>query len=477
MSNNLITWLPGSLKENDFWIQLMEVLNDEFNLFRQELIDPLNDYFKIKENSNIDDLIDVAMGYGYTPDRSLDDSLSFLQFDVESIGHRKKYLTTYLGYEYLYKNIGYLGDVFILYYEGNKLIRAENGENFNRFDSLTDCSVPIIFTAERNYSEFFSGTLSYDQNPPWNYDLAGSFYDAAFFRTPTKHVAIEYFLDKTIVEDGNDYLMTNIFFEYLLTGANYNRRAIETPHCGTQLTLLMDSTGDYDSCFIDPQPYSIPDLKLKNSVQPSVFSTITDPSQIYKIVVGTGTQGLRSQDGSGAYPTSIVSPIYETILEPEEIYEASDYWLVQSIVGIDAKLDYLLSDVPGTSVSSTIINVPIQRNSLKVFYSIGGTSLEGLDDGNGNIVGPNITSGTINYITGSISITFDTAFDVDVTCQFNFNSLYKETNSNFSLTEITEVGLLDENEDLIAYGTFPPIQYNDNKFHTSYQFYIKKTSF
>lgn len=474
---NLKQWLPSSLKENNFWTQLLEVLEEEFNIFRTNKIDPFYLFFRIRENMDIDDLIEVSESYGFSPDRSIEDSLSFLQFDVESIGHRKKYLTTYIGYEYIYKSLGFLGDVFILYSEGNKLIRAEDDANISHFANIEDYSLPFLYTAERNYAEFFSGTLAYDQNPTWFYDISGSSYDSAFFRQPTKHIAIEYFLQEYITVEGEDFLIPNIYLEYLLTGVNYNRRLIESPHCGTQLTLLMDNTGDYDSWSPSPVTYSIPNLKLKASVQPSIFSTIIDPEQIAKVVVGTGTQSLRSQDGTGSYPTSLVSPLYTSLLEPEEIYEDSDFWVIQTMVGINAELDKLLSDVPSSSFNGNIGRTAIQRNSVIFSYSISAVPYEAFDDGEGNIIGETVSSGTINYETGDVTINFSSSFDSELTSQYTYNSLYKNNNAGFELTKVTEVGLLDENDDLIAYATFPPIEYDDNKFHTSYQFYIKKTPF
>jgi len=73
-----------------------------------------------------------------------------------------------------------------------------------------------------------------------------------------------------------------------------------------------------------------------------------------------------------------------------------------------------------TSFSDTLEHPPVKKNSVTVHYTIGGTDYEGQDDGNGNITGTHISSGSIDYETGDISLTFDTAPDngTAITCDY-----------------------------------------------------------
>ena len=64
-----------------------------------------------------------------------------------------------------------------------------------------------------------------------------------------------------------------------------------------------------------------------------------------------------------------------------------------------------------TSFSGTLASPPVRPGTLKVYYTIGGTDYTATDDGNGNITGTDISSGSIDYDTGSWSITFSTAPD------------------------------------------------------------------
>lgn len=60
----------------------------------------------------------------------------------------------------------------------------------------------------------------------------------------------------------------------------------------------------------------------------------------------------------------------------------------------------------GTSWSGTLANSPVGYGRLSVDYTIAGTPYTATDDGAGNIVGTNITAGTITYSSGAYSITF-----------------------------------------------------------------------
>lgn len=61
--------------------------------------------------------------------------------------------------------------------------------------------------------------------------------------------------------------------------------------------------------------------------------------------------------------------------------------------------------------SGNLLHPPIKKNSITIKYTINGVSYEANDDENGNVSGNHISDGSINYETGSISITFDTTPD------------------------------------------------------------------
>ncbi|RKY29856.1 MAG: hypothetical protein DRP74_08105 [Candidatus Omnitrophota bacterium] len=63
-----------------------------------------------------------------------------------------------------------------------------------------------------------------------------------------------------------------------------------------------------------------------------------------------------------------------------------------------------------TTFNYTASYLPIKKNSISIIYTIGGITYTATDDGAGTISGTNC-SGTVNYDTGAISLTFTTAPD------------------------------------------------------------------
>ena len=66
--------------------------------------------------------------------------------------------------------------------------------------------------------------------------------------------------------------------------------------------------------------------------------------------------------------------------------------------------------------SLTLGTTPVLEYTVKVTAD----TIVGYDDGNGNITGSGISSGSVDYATGAVSITYDTApaSSVDVSCQY-----------------------------------------------------------
>jgi len=73
---------------------------------------------------------------------------------------------------------------------------------------------------------------------------------------------------------------------------------------------------------------------------------------------------------------------------------------------LDIKENIGTGDGSATSFSGTLHLTPVKKFSVKVYRA---GNLEGQDDGQGNITGGNISSGSVNYDTGAISVTFSSA--------------------------------------------------------------------
>ena len=79
-----------------------------------------------------------------------------------------------------------------------------------------------------------------------------------------------------------------------------------------------------------------------------------------------------------------------------------------------------LGDGTTTSFSYTAAPVPIKENSVSISYTVGGTQYTATDDGSGNITGTELSSGTVDYSTGDISLEFNTAPDSGTTITLSY---------------------------------------------------------
>lgn len=136
---------------------------------------------------------------------------------------------------------------------------------------------------------------------------------------------------------------------------------------------------------------------------------------------------------------------------------------------------------------SDIVSDPVSPK-VKVLYNIGNRRYIAFDDGLGVISGAFITVGTIDYITGELHLDFSEPITENETILifYSFQRIYTpdagskvEVDYYFTNTvvEITEVGLWDEFNNLLAYATFPPIEFNKARNHLNFGFIIKKTPF
>ena len=95
-----------------------------------------------------------------------------------------------------------------------------------------------------------------------------------------------------------------------------------------------------------------------------------------------------------------------------------------------------------SSLSSALDFTPVQSGTLVVSGKLGnGTVIAGTDNGAGAIAGTGITSGTVDYTTGAVAITFTSAVSAgtDVVAVYDYNS---ECNSNVPQVNI-DIELLE----------------------------------
>jgi len=112
--------------------------------------------------------------------------------------------------------------------------------------------------------------------------------------------------------------------------------------------------------------------------------------------------------------------VSEDVTIPENV---TLFFLPGAILTIDTKTKTTETIATGdgstTSFSYTVNDPPIKKKSITISYTISGTAYTATDDGYGNISGTDC-SGTVNYLTGDVSLTFSTAPDngTDITIDY-----------------------------------------------------------
>ena len=132
------------------------------------------------------------------------------------------------------------------------------------------------------------------------------------------------------------------------------------------------------------------------------------------------------------------------------------------------------------------ISSSIVKNSITFTYWVGDTLEKTIANVNeeGGVIGENISSGNFDYTTNILTVEFNNKIKSDVVVSYEYyDSLdidytkpiimnYKTKNS----IKINEIGLEDENHELMAYMTFPDVEFNTIYDNLSALFAISKSS-
>lgn len=265
INNSMQYRLHSALKITELWPQFIEAIAQEIALIKEE-----DD--KTKDFNNIyvqleDGNISIANKFGYNPNLVLDNSLDYIRIQSESIPYRISKKTTYAGYDINFKMVNRIGEIYNLFWNGTKLIKAIKwSDTFTSLESFYDYTLPFTnLVADRNFSTINLGDAELmddgrylDEDPPLRMDSISIAY-------PTKHLAIEMIIDQMVERNSVDYLLYDNYFKYLEQGSEYNRQVPVVPHNGGQLNIILSDSGGYDF-FNTGGEYSVPLLQLKSAV-------------------------------------------------------------------------------------------------------------------------------------------------------------------------------------------------------------------
>lgn len=421
--------LPPNMK-TDLWIDFIDSIEEESLLQKAEIAKKIN-WYNVYEMDR-ERLLELSDLLGVPFDVSVKDDLDFLRSEILSIAFRVKWKATTKAYLSLFKALDREGLIYIYYYDSINIIRNTKSLLDSVQDNITYC--PIKHESEMNFTGFIRDQLLLDSG--WFLD-DGARLDTFTAFLNTKHLSLEFFIDRVIEKDGRDYLMVPEYYSYVHTNMEKLRKCTEVIHLGSQVGAITENTKTYDFNGYD---YTCPVLKM-NTVTTDNFDSITSVNDIANMVFGIGSHtDLPSEGGGGVQPTELDEKIARMPILLTERYE-NDFW-----IGVNSQyLGNLVNDVvigTGDGVTSTFTNIlpyaPIKPGNIKITLTSSGVEHEVEDDGFGNITGTN-AQGTIDYETGEITIetdiyypTLETAGVGDgIETDFSYNSLfgYAKTNS------------------------------------------------
>jgi len=278
------------IRESDLWSDFLDAVTEELVNVKTE-IEEKQRYLNPSLYTEVADLVALSRSLGYSPNLSLKEDLEFVQQEVESIVFKIKNKATYAYYRYLFKLIPKAGAIYIIYKDYLKLLRIADVSTTVSSLASHDKTAPFTgFLPVEHFDQYRSEEVQLDAVPLFYLDSDVAWrLDQDLVINPTKHIAAEYLINELITKNGTDYLLTEEYFTYLRKGMEYGRKAVDIPHPGCNLSIVIDDSGVYDNQ--NPgAAYSIPTLKLKAATTP-VYTTEVTPTY-FKF--GTGQKDLLS---------------------------------------------------------------------------------------------------------------------------------------------------------------------------------------
>ena len=131
------------------------------------------------------------------------------------------------------------------------------------------------------------------------------------------------------------------------------------------------------------------------------FNTLTKSESLYYINSTSDWQQLNYEEVSNTKLFSIITK-----------EDGKKFKIRKTLfIAISDEIAYTGNGTDTVFSGYSLIKTPIKPLSVSVSFVIGGTTIVVSDNGSGGITGTNIVSGSVDYVTGAISITFDTAID------------------------------------------------------------------
>lgn len=407
MSTELLTEkrIPPSLK-GTIYQAFIESVSEEIKIFRDQIGNQKTNFYSVEEMDK-DRLIQISENFGVPFSTIVKDDLTFLRQEVNNIGFKLFYKGTPTLYRSFFPSVDRIGQMFIYTYSVASNTLQKSMETPYHSANNTPKNKPFLFPSKNDFSGKIEDYLKLDTGlilddlPPFKLDAASSLIS-------TNHIGFEYFIDRLIVKNGQDYLMTDEYLGYLVENIEWGRRCKEVPHIGSQLSIQTDLSGLTNYSY-PTQEYSVPDLKLNVVARPDLMEVIATQYDIQYVKFGIGKWDLPSvQNPSTPIPTDLKTTVATSHVNSWESYRDAKYIGASGEYG-GQEIKQLKTDVVfdnlSTVFSFTLPLAPIRKgNVCLAIVKEDDTRIEVLDDRKGHFSSPEL-NGSINYDTGHCILT------------------------------------------------------------------------
>jgi len=334
---NLSENLPSFLTEYNWSILLSELYNKEYEdilyviyKFLEKLYPDQSNYSDVLEYFELNDIfLGVSKTIGYNPDykflikwsesilgtnRLYRNELAWRIQDLETISYRRKYYGSYLGYEMIFSSLRKHGSVYLVGKYGD-----QHDHNHKRYFRLVDANENRIkkflpINEAGNITSYpHTGFLDgYDDELNYQIDFPNSFNSTSWNGLKklnpsynNKTIVLDVSLDKVLKhlnsKDTSKSLIDTPWLDYVKQESKKAKRINETIKIGSQLTIVVDTSGFYTK--ISNQNFTHPETEVKAFIFNKNYE---ENSNITKIRLGTAgsakTSWFRSIDDIASFP-------------------------------------------------------------------------------------------------------------------------------------------------------------------------------
>ena len=174
LDRNLKAKLPTNLKGEKFWEDIMDVIETELGLFKDEVMKKKY-YLYLFEYDSIQDLKDIAKSFGFTINTTLTNEMDYVKAYFKAIPFLIKRKGTAPAYLFFFKLIEKQGNIYIIPQLDGSIYKIIDFEDTLLNLPIDKTEIPIIsgisdFTYAISPLEYFDTDWDFDETPPIQFD-------------------------------------------------------------------------------------------------------------------------------------------------------------------------------------------------------------------------------------------------------------------------------------------------------------------